>query len=55
MIERFRHRGFKRLYERGDPSRVPAERLARIEDILSRLDVAEGRPTWISRVTACTH
>ncbi|MDA9982431.1 type II toxin-antitoxin system RelE/ParE family toxin [Gammaproteobacteria bacterium] len=40
MIRTFKHRGLKRLYERGDHSQVQSERLERIEDILARLDVA---------------
>jgi proteic killer suppression protein len=41
MIESFRHRGLKRLYERGEAARVPADMLHRIEDILAALDVAK--------------
>jgi proteic killer suppression protein len=40
MIRTFKHRGLKRLYERGDHSQVQSDRLERIEDILARLDVA---------------
>ena len=40
MIRTFKHRGLKRLYERGDRSQVRSDRLERIEDILARLDVA---------------
>jgi len=40
MIRTFKHRGLKRLYERGDQSHVASEHLNRIEDILARLDVA---------------
>ena len=40
VIRHFRHRGLKRLYERGDPSGVTADRLLRIEDVLAKLDVA---------------
>ncbi len=40
MIRSFKHRGLKRLYERGDRSQVRSDRLERIEDILARLDVA---------------
>lgn len=42
MIRSFRHRGLKRLYERGEPSRVPPALLARVEDVLGLLDVAES-------------
>ncbi len=40
MIRTFKHRGLKRLYERGDHRHVQSDRLDRIEDILARLDVA---------------
>ena len=36
MIRRFRHRGLKRMYERGDPSRVGpalADRVAALADL----------------------
>ena len=41
MIRSFKHRGLKRLYERGDESKVSAAHLARIEDVLARLDIAD--------------
>ena len=40
MIRSFRHRGLKRLYERGDRRRVPADMAEKIEDVLAALDVA---------------
>lgn len=40
MIRSFRHRGLKRLYEDDDRSGVRADLVARIEDILARLDSA---------------
>jgi proteic killer suppression protein len=40
MIEGFKHRGLKRLYERGDRSGIRPDLLDRVEDILVRLDVA---------------
>lgn len=40
MIRSFRHRGLKRLYERGDQAQVRPDHLNRIEDILARLDGA---------------
>ncbi len=40
MIKTFKHRGLKRLYERGDQSYLNSDQLNRIEDILARLDVA---------------
>ena len=41
MILSFRHRRLKRLFERGDRSKVSADHLARIEDVLARLDIAD--------------
>ena len=43
MIVRFRHKGLRRLYEKGDRRIVPARRAGKIERILARLDVA-GEP-----------
>ena len=40
MIKSFRHRGLKRLYERGDTAQVRPDMLDKIENILARLDVA---------------
>ncbi len=40
MIRTFKHRGLKRLYERGDHGGINAQQLARIEDVLGRLDFA---------------
>ncbi len=40
MLRTFRHRGLKRLFQRGDLSGVSAEHLIRIEDVLAHLDVA---------------
>ena len=40
MIRSFKHRGLKRLYERGDRSGIRPDLLERVEDILGRLDVA---------------
>lgn len=40
MIKSFKHRGLKRLYERGDSRRLPPEMVSRIEEILGLLDVA---------------
>ena len=44
MIRSFRHRGLKRLYERGDPSRIAADQLDRITLALADLDAA-GNPS----------
>ena len=40
MIQTFRHRGLKRLYERGDLSRVRADQVERIALALADLDEA---------------
>lgn len=41
MIRTFKSRRLKRLYERGDPSKIPSDPLELIEDILAFLDIAE--------------
>jgi toxin HigB-1 len=51
MIENFRHKGLKRLYENDDPKLLPPELVQRIRDILTALDAAETlegleRPTF---------
>jgi proteic killer suppression protein len=38
MIGSFRHRGLKRLFEKGDRSGIRADMLAKVERILQRLD-----------------
>ena len=40
MIRTLRHRGLKRLFERGDRSGVRADQVARISDVLAHLDGA---------------
>ena len=40
MIRSFRHRGLRRLYERGDPSKIGGDQLDRITLALADLDVA---------------
>ena len=40
MIESFRHRGLRRLYEQGDRSKLPADMVDRIETILAALEIA---------------
>lgn len=40
MIRSFRQRGLKRLYEKGDESRVNQNQLSKIKRILSMLDAA---------------
>ena len=41
VIRSFKHRGLKRLYERGDRSGIRPDLLGAVEDILARLDEAE--------------
>lgn len=40
MIRSFRHRGLKRLYEKGDASRLRPDMVPKIRRILERIDVA---------------
>ncbi len=40
MIRTFRHRGLKRLFQQGDPSKVRADQVSRIADVLAHLDRA---------------
>lgn len=40
MILGFRHRGLKRLFEKGDSRRVSPSQVAKVERILARLDEA---------------
>jgi toxin HigB-1 len=40
MIRWFRHRGLRRLYERGESAQVRPDMLDKIENVLARLDVA---------------
>lgn len=42
MIESFRHKGLKRLYQHNDRSDIGAAMLGRVEEILSILDAAEA-------------
>ena len=44
MIRTLRHRGLKRLYERGDPSKVRADQAERIALALADLDDV-GKPS----------
>ncbi len=41
MIRSFRHRGLKRLYEKGDRRQLPPESVDKMERILARLDEAD--------------
>jgi len=43
VIRTFRHRGLELFFTKGDHRRIPAERAARIERMLDRLD-ASGHP-----------
>jgi proteic killer suppression protein len=40
MIQTFRHKGLKRLYEADDPRGVLAEHLPKLRNIMARLDAA---------------
>jgi len=40
MIEHFKDRRLKRLYERGDRSKIPTDLVDKVERILARLDQA---------------
>ena len=42
MIRGFRHKGLERLFEKGDPRRVPPALTAKVERVLARLDEAAG-------------
>jgi proteic killer suppression protein len=42
MIQSFRHKGLRRLYEDGNGSGVRADQLEKIENILALLDAAES-------------
>ena len=41
MIERFRHKGLKLLFEEGDPTGVNPQHVEKIENVLGLLDVAQ--------------
>ncbi len=41
MIRSFRHRGLKRLYEKGERRQLPPDSVEKIERILARLDEAD--------------
>ena len=40
VIRTFRHRGLRRLFEQGDPSKIRADQRSRIADVLAHLDQA---------------
>jgi proteic killer suppression protein len=54
MIKSFRHRGLKRLFDRGDASQVRADMLDKIENILAVLDRASG-PDKMDLPGFCLH
>jgi proteic killer suppression protein len=41
MIRTFKNRALKKLYEKGDPSKIKVDHIDRVEDILFRLDNAQ--------------
>jgi proteic killer suppression protein len=41
MIQNFRHKGLRRLFEKNDPSKLPPQDIERIENILLLLNRAE--------------
>lgn len=41
MIQSFRHRGLKRLFDHGDGRKIRADQRARVADVLAHLDAAE--------------
>jgi proteic killer suppression protein len=42
VIETFRHRGLKRLFQQGDSSKIRADEVRRIADVLAHLDLAHS-------------
>jgi toxin HigB-1 len=40
VIRTFRHAGLKRLFEQGDPSKIRADQVSRVADVLAHLDRA---------------
>ena len=40
LIERFRHKGLRRLYDNDDPSGLPVESVAKIKAVLAALEFA---------------
>jgi plasmid maintenance system killer protein len=55
MIRSFKHRGLKRLYERGDRSGIRPDLLDTVERILTVLDSATTPQALDLPPTACTH
>ena len=52
MIERLKHRGLKRLYEKDDRSGIRPDLLDTIERILALLDAAATPPSPVSPAPA---
>ena len=42
MLGSIRHRGLRRLFERGDPSKVRADQVERIKSVLALLEATAG-------------
>ena len=42
MIQGFRHKGLKRLFEKGETKGVRQDRVEKLENILAALNVAEA-------------
>jgi proteic killer suppression protein len=40
VIRTFRHRGLKRLFQQDDPSRIRADQVGRVADVLAHMDIA---------------
>jgi toxin HigB-1 len=55
MIRSFRHRGLKRLYERGDRSGIRPDLLETVERILAVLDTATTPQALDIPAIACIH
>ena len=54
MIESFKHRGLKRLYERDDRGGIRPDLVETVERILTVLDAATTRKLLTFRAIACT-
>ena len=54
MIRSIRHRGLRRLYEDGDPSRIDAALRSKVQRVLSALDAA-GSPQALDIPGFCLH
>lgn len=54
MIASFRHKGLKRLYDDDDRSKLPADMVERVRDILALLDAAV-EPSHLDRPSLRLH